>query len=68
MSRDPRLSTLERAAEAERLARKVLHARILEARSPDLFDGRHSLRAVAAAAGLGVETVRRLERTPVGDW
>jgi hypothetical protein len=63
-----RLEHLERAAADLALARKVLHCRVLEARSPDLFDGTLPLRAVAAAAGVSVETVRKLERTPVGEW
>jgi len=62
------LENLEEAAAGVKLARVVLHARVLEARSPDLFGGAYSLRQVADAAGLSAETVRKLERTPVGEW
>ena len=62
------LENLEKAAAGVKLARVVLHCRVLEARSPDLFGGAYSLRQVAAATGLAVETVRKLERIPVGAW
>lgn len=62
------LENLEEAAAVVKFARVVLHVRVLEARSPDLFGGAYPLRAVAEAAGLSPETVRKLERTPVGEW
>lgn len=62
------IANLEDAAARVKLARVALHVRVLEARSPDLFGGAYPLRQVAEAAGLSPETVRKLERTPVGEW
>jgi len=62
---DQRLKNVAEAAEVAEAARRLLHARVLEARSPDLFNRRCSLRDIAAVTGMAPETVRKLASTPV---
>lgn len=62
---DHRLQAVRDAAGELERQRRVLHARVLEARSADLFGYRCSLRDVADAAGMNHETVRKLAETPV---
>ncbi len=59
------LEKIEEAAAGVALAKLVLHLRVLEARSPDLFGGRYSLRDIAKAAGVHHETIRVMAETPI---
>lgn len=59
------LENVADAAAGVRLAKLVLHLRVLEARSPNLFGGRYSLREIAKAAGVHHETIRVMADTPL---
>ena len=61
---DDRLTLVAKAAENVRLAKRMLHVRVLEARSPNLFGDRLSLRDIAKAAGVHHETIRVMAETP----